>query len=306
VSREPIAQSPFHTPIPTLREPDYPALFTAADAVAKRSQRRHTRLVQINLGLIVAAALFGVLEPIDERYAIFTSIASAISLGAALALELAARLLRLERSWYEDRAIAESVKSAAWRYMMRVEPFESGDADQRFIAVLTEAAEAHRDIAGTLHVKLDAAHQVSNPMRQVRDMSFDDRKETYLRQRVIDQINYYRFKAERNAHSATIWFRIGIVARGTAFVLAIAAIKWPTEGARLVELLAAVAAAGTAWAELGRHEEQAKSYGNAAEQLSALQKLIEEAHEEDALRQRVVDAEATMSREVSLWIVKRV
>jgi SMODS and SLOG-associating 2TM effector domain 3/SMODS and SLOG-associating 2TM effector domain 1 len=298
-------ESPVPTPAATMRESDYPALFTSADATAKRAQRRHTRLVQINLVLIVSAALFGVIEPINEKYTVYAAIASAISLGAALTLELVSRFLRLERRWYEDRAIAESVKSAAWRYMMRVDPFGEANADKRFISVLTEIADAYRDTATALHTRLDPAHQISNPMRRVRDMSFDDRKDTYLRQRVVDQINYYRFKSEKNARSATIWFWIGVVARGTAFLFALAAIKWPTEGARIVELLAAVAAAGTAWAQLGRHEEQAKSYGNAAQELMEVRKLIEDTQDEGTLKQRVVDAEGAISREHTLWMVKR-
>jgi hypothetical protein len=299
---------------PTIRDSDYPALFTSADATAKAAQHRHTQLVEINLILIVAAALFGLLEPVNQSLAVFAAIASAVMLGAALAVELGTRLLRLERRWYEDRSVAEAVKSASWRYMMKTTPFDGDDADREFAATLAAAAQARRNTADVPPSGSGPGQEIGDTMRRVRSVDFESRKEVYLRQRVVDQINYYRFKAAKNTRSATTWFWIGVIARGAAFMFAIAvavaaaasAAGFPTEGARLVELLAAVAAAGTAWAELGRHEEQAKSYGGAAQELTAMRPSIEDARDEATLRRVVVDAESVMSREQSLWTVKRV
>src|ERR1700730_6689290 len=112
-----------------MNESDYPALFTIADSAAKRAQTRHTRLVQVDLILLILASVFGVAENfVDARYSVLVTTLSAISLGVALALESTTRLFRLERRWYENRAVAESVKTATWRYIMQVDPFNLPDA----------------------------------------------------------------------------------------------------------------------------------------------------------------------------------
>jgi hypothetical protein len=136
-------------------------------------------------------------------------------------------------------------------------------------------------------------------------LPFDRRKSTYLRERVLEQARWYARRSRQNRRSAEVWFWIGIGARAAALAFAILTIFLPFKGSRFVELFAAVAAASTAWGELGRHEEQAKTYGNAAHELDTLSRLVEGAPDEATLVQRVIDAESAMSREYTLWMVKR-
>jgi hypothetical protein len=142
-------------------------------------------------------------------------------------------------------------------------------------------------------------------MRRLRALPFDRRKSVYLEERVLDQARWSARKSRRNQRGAVLWFWIGIAARIAALLFAVFTIFLPFKGERFVELFAAVAAAATAWGELGRHEELSKTYGSAARELDTLAALVAQAPEEATLVQRVVDAEGVMSREYTLWMVKR-
>jgi hypothetical protein len=285
---------------------DYPALFGIADTAARQAESRYVRLVEIDLVLLVLAALLGVAENfVAAGYSVLMTILSAIALAAALLLETATRLFRLERNWYESRSVAESAKTATWRYIMHVDPFAGPDADDRLLQVLAEAAETPTHFAHKLDAPLDAAHQIKPAMRRLRTLPFDRRKAAYLEERMLDQASWYARKSRRNQRSAVLWFWIGIAARVAALLFAIFTIFLPFKGVRFVEFFAAVAAVATAWGELGRHEELSKSYGNAAHELEELTGLVERAPDEAELVQRVVDAEGAMSREYTLWMVKR-
>jgi hypothetical protein len=187
---------------------------------------------------------------------------------------------------------------------MRVDPFGGRDADERFLAVLGEAADSAAHFTQRLDAPLDDRHQIRPEVRRLRVLPFDRRKAAYLQERVLDQARWYAHRAWQNQLSAVLWFRVGIAARVAALVFAVLTIFLPLKGSRFVEFFAAVAAVATAWRELGRHEEQAKNYGNAAHELNELT-LVEQAPDEPTLVQCVIDAEGVMSREYTLWMVKR-
>jgi hypothetical protein len=73
----------------------------------------------------------------------------------------------------------------------------------------------------------------------------------------------------------------------------------------LISVLAAVSAAATAWTQLGRHDELAKSYGLAAHELMVLHSRLELADSEEAFRQGVEETESAISREHTMWMAKR-
>ena len=73
----------------------------------------------------------------------------------------------------------------------------------------------------------------------------------------------------------------------------------------LVGPLAAITAAATAWTQLGRNDELAKSYGLAAHEQMVLHSRLELAETEEAFRQGVEETESAISREHTMWMAKR-
>src|SRR5687768_2397246 len=107
------------------RADDYPALFRAADAASRRARFAHTRLIGTELGLLVAAAVAGTLQSfLPETTSAWARALPAVLLAAALIVKLANRLQRFDEQWFDGRAVAETVKTASWRYAMRVRPYD--------------------------------------------------------------------------------------------------------------------------------------------------------------------------------------
>lgn len=79
----------------------------------------------------------------------------------------------------------------------------------------------------------------------------------------------------------------------------------PNPWINVVGVFAAVAAAATAWSQLGRHDELTKSYGLAARELATIEDLARRAAAETDLQDAVRNGEGAISREHTLWIAKR-
>jgi hypothetical protein len=287
---------------------DYPALYRAADAASRRARMAHTRLVGAELILLVAAAAIGAGQSLLPSAASgWERSLPAVLLVAALIAKLANRLQRFDEHWFDGRTVAETVKSATWRYVMGVRPY-NGDGTQPETTLgeaLREALAARPALAAYLHRLPAGSRQVvTERMHQTRLMSPQQRKGFYLTARVDDQEAWYAGKSQANARSATTWFWVSLLFEGLALA---ATIVVATTGIRvdLVSVLAAVSAAATAWTQLGRHDELAKSYGLAAHELIVLHSRLELADSEEAFRQGVEETESAISREHTMWMAKR-
>jgi len=231
----------------------------------------------------------------------------AVLLVAALIVKLANRLQRFDEYWFDGRAVAETVKSATWRYVMGVRPYD-GDGTKPDVILgdaLRETLAARPALAGHLHRLSPGSRQVvTERMHQIRRYSPEEKRSFYLATRVDDQEAWYATKSQANARSATIWFWVSLLFEGLALAAAImVAITGFTVD--LVGPLAAITAAATAWTQLGRNDELAKSYGLAAHELMVLHSRLELAETEEAFRQGVEETEAAISREHTMWMAKR-
>ncbi|HZU14661.1 MAG TPA: DUF4231 domain-containing protein [Chloroflexota bacterium] len=286
---------------------DYPAIFAAADRAALDARNHHVHFVQADLALVVsAAAVAGIHAFVPEPFARLAGGAAAILLLATLVIHMARSMLRYQDTWYGSRTAAESVKSAAWRYMMRVRPFHDEDleADKRFIAILKQILASQASLQLSLRGMPSRAAQITPGMRRVRSLPLPERKQCYHQERVFDQIAYYAGKAEKNARSGAIWFWAGSTARGAALAFAVLAATTPGMVA-IVGVFSAVATAVTAWGEVGRHEELSQRYTRTAQELMLIETLLDDAHDEPAFDRCVADVESIMSSEYAAWASNR-
>ena len=292
---------------PRFSASDYPALFTSADATSRLGKRSHLRLVRVDLELLVGGAALGVIGSlVAAPYKVWPLVAAAIVLGATMILTSANKVLRYDLDWYEGRAVAESVKAATWRFMMRVQPFDQDDraAEGEFVTLLRRLLEAQKDLRPAPGGVPVDAQQVTPGVRRLRALPLAERKDCYLQQRVLDQINWYATKSEQNRRIATRWFWFDIVARGAALAFAIVVIVAPTSIPNIAGVFTSLAAAATAWTQLGRHEEISKNYGLAAHELIFLRGAVENAEDDERFGQAVQEVEMAMTREITAWQAK--
>lgn len=283
---------------------DYPALFRAADTASIKAQEALLLSYKWYIALLVLGsilALFGTNH--------------AVTAGAALLLFLASLAIYLYRfhqgwhdKWYRARALAESIKTATWRYMLRAEPFASNvDAEnaQAFRQLLSELLRQNEGLAKLLSAPGKDLNQITAGMKARLARNFQDAKEGYLHERVQDQLDWYLKKCQfnRNAgHRALVWV---VLAYAGAMILLTYNIANPGTNFLPIEALAVLASGIIGWSELRRFNELASAYALTAHEVSIIQSQAAEVSTPSELASFVSDAENAFSREHTQWAARR-
>jgi hypothetical protein len=283
---------------------DLPALYRSADRESQRAQRSYLRSLRVRLGALLVAAFGGALTLTTANgFQVgggLAFLAFACALGAELFLATTSPLT----TWYEGRAAAESVKTLAWRYMVRAEPFEvdGPDVDQQFLAQTYSLLQDLRSIS--LEAGEPDAHQISGKMRRVRALGFDERRQVYLADRIADQQRWYAEKARWNDRRAHGWVLVSIVLEIAGVIGgALKAFGWISFD--LLGLLAAAAGSVMAWIEAKQHRNVATAYGIASQELAAIASELTTLNGEERWAAFVGRAEEAISREHTLWRASR-
>lgn len=183
---------------------DYPVSFAAADRTSMQGQGRYLRLVRADLVLVVVAAGLGAVGAVvpDGQRPVFAAL-TAIALIGGLVLKTTLRQRNDDQEWFGGRAVAESVKSSSWRYMLRLEPYEDDQsADARFVQSLAAIQSARVTLGHALPETPQAWEEITPRMRQVRALPLVERRAVYLSERLEDQARWYRAKALANRQAA--------------------------------------------------------------------------------------------------------
>jgi hypothetical protein len=293
---------------------DYPALYVAAAGAAKHGQTVHRRLSLAEIGLttvgltvILATAwlqpLVGLPQAVLNN---LTIVLSALSFLVALVLKFIARASAFDSDWYNGRALAETVKGLAWRYMMRTPPYATADADRRFTVDLTQAlrrAPGFRQATDRLPAR---PQQISTLMREVRALHVADRRAYYLAERVLDQADWYQARSAASSRAGSRWFWLSVVFEVAAAAFALAALAGGGDALlRVIAVMASIALAITAWSQLNRYDELSRSYATAFQELSLIAASATDDADRAALEELVRDGEEAIGREHRLWIGKR-
>lgn len=287
---------------------DFPVSFKLADEVSLRGQKWHKRLVQVDLILVVAGALLGVASSLLGDYWVGSAlvILSAAALAASLGIKAANQKLGFDQLWFDGRAVAESLKSMSWRYVMHVEPFDDeSTSKQEFSRRVLAIGKARPDVWRQGATQSSSTSQITDRMGQIRGLPLEERRDFYIRNRLDDQINWYCKKAKANDDASLRWFWASLGAQAIALLVALVRIGVPALGSSMVGAFTTLAAAFIAWAQFARHGELAKSYGLASLELSTIRTLAETVQTREQLAEVVDNSEEAISREHTMWIAKR-
>jgi hypothetical protein len=292
---------------------DLPALFRSADGAANTAHRQYSLITTTNLILILVSAILGSLfvggeTTARETITVSMTIVGAIVLSACVILTAVTQMLHLEQVWHDGRAVAESVKTLAWRYMMGCEPYsqrlDMTRAQNLFLSDLSSLLEARTSFASRLGGTPATMPQITSRMRDVRSLDLENRKKVYLTARLDDQVNWYANRAERSRKSSGRLFFFMIVSLIAAIIAAILIINWPGSPVNPIGFLVNLALAFLTWLERGRHEELAQSYGIAAQELGLIRERLAVVATDEQLSEFVSDAEKAVSREHTLWLAR--
>jgi hypothetical protein len=286
------------------RPADFPALFRSADRESLRAQRSYLRSLMVRLGALLVAAFGGALTLTTAAgFQIgggLAFLAFACALGAELFLATTSPLA----TWYEGRAAAESAKTLAWRYMVRGEPFEvdEPDVDKQFLAQTHSLLQDLQSLS--LGTGEPDAHQITDRMRQIRALDFEERRQIYLVDRIADQQRWYSEKARWNDRRARSWVLVSIVLEIAGLIGgALKAFGWINFD--LLGFLAAAAGCVMAWIEAKQHRNLATAYGIASQELASIATELPMVSSEERWAALVGQAEEAISREHTLWRASR-
>lgn len=281
-----------------LTETDMPALYTAANTGAIRSQKTFFRLVMAELIAISVAALAQVagrqwglalanalnfsvgdiqVLGFDFTKTELTNIVATYILPAIVMLFAMGFLgwravKRDDKLWRGRRAIAEATKAMAWRYSMQAlpaeieagSPFSAQRADDAFQHELDQLIEQ----SASLNLPAPGPKEVmiTQKMRDLRQADQDAQRDAYLEGRLRDQQSWYakrsgRFEKMTNRFQ---WARFG------AYVLGFILILLPGLGTNALGIMTTIAGAFATW-QAGKHyEDLSQSYGTMSRRLGAM------------------------------------
>jgi hypothetical protein len=282
---------------------DYPALYLDADAGSDQYQGRFLRLIRAEYATLVLAAVFSMSFLEGVIYHLFY--AGIFFVG--LFILVCRAQSKPEQQWYRCRALAESVKTLTWRYMMRAAPFggESGPAKQRFRDELHEVFRLNQDTAKQITNDWSGKNQITEAMGTVRSLGRGSRMKHYLEHRVDEQRSWYSKKAKLSRSGARFWVWMSGTSYVVAGCLVLARIAWPDWKYWPIEPLIVLAASIVGWMQIKKFNELAAAYTVAAHEIGLIRPKADAVRDDESFSEFVNDAEKAFSREHTLWIARQ-
>ena len=286
----------------------YPGLYQSADTASLTAQKTYLLLQRVYLGSLILGCTIGAFTAlVTNVITVWLYSAIAIVLGLGLLILWVTRSRNDDKVWFDCRAIAESAKTATWRFMMGAPPFSEDDSiEERFVVELREIREArphsNKDIAGKINPNTSA---ITKFMREMRKRSLGERMAFYIDYRLRDQKKWYSKKANMNAQSGRDWFWVTAGLQALAFTIAIIEAVSGGFQISIVPILTTCAAAVAAWNQMKRHNELAQTYALAAQELGELESIAISLTDKGKFLQLVEQVEEAISREHTMWCARR-
>jgi hypothetical protein len=284
--------------------PEYPALYKAANDASISSQKYYLTGMKWYLWLSVIAALLAVYIKESKE----AGIIAAIFFLAILFLTIFQAFKRFDKIWYNGRAVAESVKTRTWRFIMRAEPYFDAEnistVKKDFCHDLNDILAQNQELGSFLTHPSMTEDTISSSMLEIRKYTYEDRLNYYISNRINEQRNWYFTKANTNKKLSRNWF-IGLVA-SHAVVIILLLIEIAYEYYFLPT--AAIIVAGSSilsWTQIKRFQDLATSYSLTAHEIGILKSQSFEVVGEKSLSDFVKDAENAFSREHTQWVARK-
>jgi len=216
-------------------------------------------------------------------------------------------LRKYDHVWFSCRAIAESVKTESWRFMIKVEPYDVSDSEVKnnFIMRLQEILHRQPSIIARLTSDLQGGDQISEHMKQMRNKSLEKRRDYYIKNRIHDQNIWYAANASWNQKKESFWLFISWMLQIAAIIIAIIIIAFTDLNIIPIGIITTAGAGAMSWMHSKSYRELSQSYGLTAHDLSLLEARANQVTTEGELLELVLDVERTISREHTMWLARR-
>ena len=216
---------------------------------------------------------------------------------------------RSEDEWYRARAIAESVKTSTWRFMMKGAPYlDSTSIEQvkkEFRNLLRSILTEHKDLAHEFGGEVSESDQITSKMCEIRRSDLQARIDFYREHRIDEQRGWYARKSAENKRKGKIWFGILIGLQTVAVILVVLRVAYPGFKVWPTEVFIVAAGSSLTWIQMKRFRELASSYGLTAQEIGIIRGELEEVNTEADFVEFVKDSENAFSREHTQWVARK-
>lgn len=288
---------------------DFPGLHQAADHASVKAQKYYLIIIGLDLVFMILGALLAVYNFESTSAKLIIYIISGLFLLTSLILTIVLKSKAYEDTWYQGRALAESIKTLTWRYCTCSELFEKTHSKEAvnniFIGRIRELANEFKELNKNLDANILSRSIISNRMESLRDLTTSERKSIYLNERIADQKKWYSNKATFNKRKYDFWFWVIVIAQFLSLITIVSLIKDPSLNWNLVGLFTTIATAAISWLQLKQHQELKQAYTTAAQELNFIEASSNSIHTENELSKFVLDSENAISREHTLWLAQK-
>lgn len=287
-----------------MQEKFYPLLFKIADDKSKKSQNIFIRLNIFILLLLFLSSLSSIYTIVPKGLTTFSTICLILS----TLFNIYILFFRPEKSWYEGRAIAESVKSLTWKFITNTKPFKISlkqeKAEQIYNDNLKKIIGQRRDFYILIGQNYPDGNMISDEMISIRNSSFEERKKKYVEDRIQDQINWYSSKTKQNKVNKNIALSLIIGFQILAIFFFIFE-KNIFQNYSFPSILITLTSIFMTWLQLKRFQELTDAYGITATELKFIKEKAKFILDDNQLEKYVDDTETAISREHTLWLARR-
>lgn len=285
---------------------ELPGLYQSADTASLREQKKYFLGISLFLFLLIAAALFAFISANDTNP--LSKIISTIFFLSTLSITIWLRVAKPDDIWYNGRAVAESVKTRAWRWMLRSEPYEDSEDIEimirKFISDLKQILEQNKSLIGELGIKSTIDDPITRKMQIVRSLDIQKRMSVYRDERITNQALWYTKKAKFNKRRSTFWFWITVSLHVAAIILLLYNIKEP-QMKLPIEVIAVAASSVLTWLQAKKHNELSSSYSLTAHEIMLIKSSVTRISTENELSDYVMNCENAFSREHTQWVARK-
>ena len=262
-------------------------------------------LLKAHVFLLVIGACLTVNTLPTKGYSLFNAFVFLCALG--LSILLATK--KYEKTWYSARAVAESVKTSAWRYMMKAEPFLGAtsirEVNTIFRNLLNEILRSNNQLGDLLGGAVSTSEQLSNKMEDIRRSTLENRKSVYLNERVDEQRRWYADKSGYNKRHGRHFFALLVFFQILAISCVLLRIAYPEWEIWPTNVFVVLAGGVLTWMQVKRFQEIATAYALTAHEIGIIRGNLAESDTDEEFSDFVNDAENAFSREHTQWVARR-
>ncbi|MGC8775543.1 MAG: DUF4231 domain-containing protein [Chlorobaculum sp.] len=283
---------------------ELPGLYQSANRASLEAQRHYFNGLRWYLVLLVTAAFVSYIRPSDIVGAMLSASLFLLTLGILIFI----RVRRPDDIWYNGRAVAESVKTISWRWMMRAEPYEDCEnyevVSTSFIRDLKTILNQNKSLSHVLQSGSALNDPISKKMKEIRALPIPDRLDFYVENRIKDQANWYWHKSKFNKRRAEQWFWVSVTLHSMAILMLLYKIKEPSFSLP-VEVVATAAGAALTWLQAKKHNELNSAYALTAHEIVLIEGESTSVQTERQLCEYVINSEFAFSREHTQWVARK-